>query len=445
MRLRGIPSLSTIFATILIGCAYYNGLYNANRLAKEADKAERQGRRGEAQSLWAQVAVKAESVATRYPESQYRDDAQLLRGRALSRIGDCRNAVVPLNAALSSSEDEGLRAEAGLLLGRCHLELGQPDSAWELLSDLMEHPDSSVTSRALLWRGRAAMARGRADDALADLRRTTEPEAFFDRSGAFAELGRIQEAAAVLDSARAFPYDEAQWSAVLTRVAVVDPSAASALVDSLLARSDLTQGEQGRLLMADGVRWESVDPRYASARFADAVSAAGDSLEGRLATAHLAMGEIRMTDDLERVTELTDELGSLMFEGGEVISLAGRFAAILDDIVIAVDVAAPRHPDLVIFRRAEEARDSLSAGPLATRLFLLVAERYPTSVIAPKALLAAADARPALSDSVLRVLRRRYPDSPYTRAFAGDFRPEYSRIEDSLRTLLTREILRARE
>jgi hypothetical protein len=82
---------------------------------------------------------------------------------------------------------------------------------------------------------------------------------------------------------------------------------------------------------------------------------------------------------------------------------------------------------------------------LAGRLFLLVAERYPASVIAPKALLAAAGVRPALRDSVQQVLRRRYPDSPYTRAFAGDFRPEYTVIEDSLRTLLTRDILRARE
>ena len=98
----------------------------------------------------------------------------------------------------------------------------------------------------------------------------------------------------------------------------------------------------------------------------------------------------------------------------------------------------------LIFRRAEEARDSLLARHLAARLLLLVAERYPASVIAPKALLAAADARGALGDSVRQVLRRRYPESPYTRAAAGDFRPEYTTIEDSIRTLLTREILRAR-
>ena len=67
---------------LLAGCAYYNGLYNANRLVKAAEKAEREGRVGEARSFWAQAAVKAESVVARYPESKYRDDALLLRGRA---------------------------------------------------------------------------------------------------------------------------------------------------------------------------------------------------------------------------------------------------------------------------------------------------------------------------------------------------------------------------
>ena len=59
-------------ASLLGACAYYNGLYNANRLASDARRAEREGRAGEARSLWAQAAVKAESVATRYPDSKYR-------------------------------------------------------------------------------------------------------------------------------------------------------------------------------------------------------------------------------------------------------------------------------------------------------------------------------------------------------------------------------------
>ena len=41
---------------LLVGamaCAYYNGLYNANRLVGEAEKAQREGRSGEARSLLA--------------------------------------------------------------------------------------------------------------------------------------------------------------------------------------------------------------------------------------------------------------------------------------------------------------------------------------------------------------------------------------------------------
>ena len=72
---------------LLGGCAYYNGLYNANRLVKEAERASRDGRIGEARSLWTRAAIKAESVAVRCPASRYRDDAWLVWGRALREAG----------------------------------------------------------------------------------------------------------------------------------------------------------------------------------------------------------------------------------------------------------------------------------------------------------------------------------------------------------------------
>lgn len=444
MRVRRAPSF-LILATIGIGCAYYNGLYNANQLASEARKAEREGRRSEAQSLWAQAAVKAESVATRYPDSKYLDDALLMQGRALSEIGECRDAIAPLREAVGVSADVALRAEAGLLLGECHLSLGRADSAWSILSSLVNHPDSAIASRALLWRGRAALAAERPGDALTDLDRTTETDAWFDRAEALTALGRIRHASAALDSALLMPFDEARWTPVLEKLGEGDLGSASVLVERLLARDDLTSGEKARLLMADAQRWRPVDAAHAVERLADAVSVAGDSLEGRLARTHLAMAEVRQTTDLQRIAELADELGGLMLEGGEVVNLAGDFAAILDEIVFSVGPPEPKHPDLQIFRSAEEARDTLLARPLAARLFLLVAERYPTSVIAPKALLAAAMVREEVADSVRGVLRRLYAWSPYTRAAAGDYIPEYTAIEDSIRTLLNDVIIRTPE
>ena len=78
MRSSRAPLAWMLLTTAMVGCAYYNGLFNANRLAADAERAERDGRSGEARSLWAQAAVKAESVATRYPGSGHRDDALLL-------------------------------------------------------------------------------------------------------------------------------------------------------------------------------------------------------------------------------------------------------------------------------------------------------------------------------------------------------------------------------
>ncbi len=96
----------------ICGCAYFNGLYNANQLAKDAIRAEREGRVGEARSLWSQAAVKAESVAVRYTESRYFDDALLLQGRALRAAGQCEPAIAPLQLAIQTSADKDLLESA---------------------------------------------------------------------------------------------------------------------------------------------------------------------------------------------------------------------------------------------------------------------------------------------------------------------------------------------
>ena len=53
--------------------------------------------------------------------------------------------------------------------------------------------------------------------------------------------------------------------------------------------------------------------------------------------------------------------------------------------------------------------------------------------------------REEVAASVRGVLRRLYAWSPYTRAAAGDYIPEYTAIEDSIRTLLNDVIIRTPE
>ena len=74
--------IAILAVPLLGGCVYYNGMYNTNRLAKSARKAEREGRPFEATSLWGQVITRAESVVVRHPTSKYAAQATVLRGLA---------------------------------------------------------------------------------------------------------------------------------------------------------------------------------------------------------------------------------------------------------------------------------------------------------------------------------------------------------------------------
>ncbi|HSM17086.1 MAG TPA: hypothetical protein VK845_08855 [Gemmatimonadales bacterium] len=115
--MRRVAALTLLMAGA--GCAYYNGMYNANRLAREAEKAEREGRAFQSDGLWAQAAVRAESVLVRHPGSKWADDAMLLRGKAYKKRNDCPSAIPSLQDAIFSSRDSALVTDAALLLGDC--------------------------------------------------------------------------------------------------------------------------------------------------------------------------------------------------------------------------------------------------------------------------------------------------------------------------------------
>ena len=59
-----MSALMLLGVVTICGCAYFNGLYNANQLEKDAPGGEGEGRVGEARSLWSQAAV-ISSAATR--------------------------------------------------------------------------------------------------------------------------------------------------------------------------------------------------------------------------------------------------------------------------------------------------------------------------------------------------------------------------------------------
>jgi tetratricopeptide (TPR) repeat protein len=413
------------------GCAYYNGLFNANRLANEARRAEREGRTSEARSLWSRAAVKAESVVTRYPRSRYRDDAWVLQGRALYHLGTCAPALAPLRAAGDSSPDQGLRYEARLLLGRCWLDLGAADSAVQALGPVADSATSRNRDEARLLRGEARLRLGDAEGALVDLESSGQGASRFPRATALVQLGRIDEAMRMLRSTLDSPYVETGWLSALDSLGRRAPDSAAQLVDRLAGDDRLRPGHRARLLLADGERWQSAGASdRAFARFRAVAAQVPDSTEGRVARVYLTIDAVRSADSLVSFAALLDSLRSATRSGGQPVRVAGSFLSVLNRTEEAL-----HEPEGVLlhFLAAEEVRDSLGAPGLSAALFAELVRRYPQSVVAPKALIALAMLRPGQADSLIARLDADYPESVYTLALRGLADERYRVVEDSLR------------
>ncbi|HXE58119.1 MAG TPA: tetratricopeptide repeat protein [Gemmatimonadales bacterium] len=422
------------------GCAYYNGMYNAKRLARSAQRAEREGRSFEASNLWGQVAVKAESVVARHPRSKWADDAMLLRGKALQRMGNCGAAVPWLQRVTTTSTDAVLVEEATFLLGRCHEALGDTDGAREAFSRLTSSADPVRRREAWYQRGRALRIMGDYAAALDALGRSDHPGSRAERAAAQAGLGRLDLAAPLLDSLLAAADTTAPWDSILALTARHDRAAAAALVDRLVAVVGVTPEQKARWLLEDGRRWAAVDTARAIGRMTQARQAGPETRPGfqaRLATVQLRLAHVESDAVL---AWLSTELDSLSELGGGVAPVAARLAAALARVRGAADSSSlfPAQGDLRLFLAAETARDSLGAARYAGLLFRRVVEQWPTSPYAPKALLAWAQVDSARADSLLALVRAGYADSPYLALLRGEDSPAYRQLEDSLRVFASR-------
>ena len=110
----------------------------------------------------------------------------------------------------------------------------------------------------------------------------------------------------------------------------------------------------------------------------------------------------------------------------------------------AVDALQPDAMPLALFPAAEQLRDSPATPSPAAPAFAANARRAPASVIAPKALLAQAVLEPDLADSLVALVRTRYPTSVYTLALSGSAGDAYRVLEDSLQRVIREELQQQR-
>ncbi len=423
-----------LLVLLVAGCAYYNGMYNAKRLAGQARKAERDGRTFEATNLWGQVAIKAESAAVRHPRKGWSDEARLLHGTALVRLRDCPRALVPLEVVMWSAREPELRDEAAILVGECRQQLDDPVAATAAYGRLLESQDPARRGLALYHHGRALRLAGRYEEALAELARTDDPRARGERGAALVALGRVTEAVGIAESLVVASDSTAPWDTLLAWIGSRDLEAASAITDRVAQTPGLPAGLKGRLLVQDAARWLGRDSARAEQRLQAAETAAhGTSAlsEVRFEGARARISRAGTVTSLRNAAERLDDLG----DSGPFLLRGARLRAVADRLLLLVDSApaGSARGDLRIFLAGELARDSLESPRLAATLFRRLPDEWPESPFAPKALLALIPLEPESSDSLRTVLLDQFATSPYVALIQDGESPRYQVLEDSLR------------
>ncbi len=421
-------------ASLLGGCVYYNGMYNTNRLAKSARKAERDGRVFEANNLWGQVITRAESLVVRHPRSKHADRANVLRGLALARLDQCPAAVGPLGRLSLIDGSGDLAEEAALALGRCQLELGDAALADLAFATLVESHDSVRRREARFHHARVLRLTGRYEEALAVMRESPDPRGRNDLLLALAGTGRSDETFALADSVLALNDTAFAWDSIVVALGRQDPRTASALVSRLDGDPGLNPEQRARRLYEDALRLAQVDTAQALARLDEAARVPGRTESGERAHLRLLRLGLSRARSLDDLAPLDDSLAALAGRPSGAAGEAAVLAVTVARLRMLPDSAGPGVPrgDLRLFLGAEAARDTLVAPALAAGLFHRLADEWPASPYAPKALLAAEQLDPSGADVSRARLDSLYADSPYLAVVRGEDAPGYRALEDSL-------------
>ena len=427
------PRAALLSLLLLTGCVYYNGMYNARRLTRSAEKAERDGRSIDAGNYWGQVVVKADTLLARHPGSKWAVEAAALRGRALSRLNQCATAVPSLAEALPNLVDSAFAHAVQLDLANCRMQLGEYALAARSFERLSARGNPEQRARARLLRARALRLAGEGRAALALLDSLDDPRVSGERMAALALVGERAAFLALADSLLAAGDSTAPWDTTLAVVARTDPVTASEFVDRLRRLPRRGPEIQARWLLDDARRIAYVDAARAEERLVavESISTGEDIAQrARLDRIRLAFRRAASPEDLEAYVPALDTLVATSSASIE----AGILRALAERIRVATDSApdAPDRGDMSLFVAAEVARDSLESPGIAAWLFRRVAARWPSSPYAPKALLAASRLVPGDVAELERLLGQQYADNPYVVAWNGIDTPALHALEDSL-------------
>ena len=417
------------------GCAWSNSLYQARLLSGNAVQAERERRPGEAQQIWGQVMIKADSAYARDPQGMRGAEALWLAGHAAAKINDCPRAIPRLQGAMSAGFNAPWRQQLLFELALCEEPLGGPTAASLYATVIASTNDPVIARRARLRLGHVLIVREDWSKALMVLAGDDTLPARLDRATAFAAVGRPDQALAELSRPLAEADTSVRWLGLVEVFAAHPGGAADALLERLLALPNVGVEMKSRWLLEGARTALAVDDAAADRRLQllAARPSGGASMEGRLLQQQLMLRRAtslpalrRAVDSLSRV-ELSDDgggarmLADLLRVARQVISRS--------DVIRAGAVAG----DLAMFGLAAYAHDSLGAPRLGAWFFQRLEREWPQSAYLAKAMLARASNEADSTDAILARVRR-LTTNPYVSAANGDVAGmvRVTQLEDSL-------------
>ena len=109
---RQAVTLATLASGLLAGCVYFNTLYNAEALYREAEDLRLAGQDSVVDEWYREVVAKATKGYQADEEGAWADDALLLIAKAQLRLGANSEASRALERVLEISSDPDVRAQA---------------------------------------------------------------------------------------------------------------------------------------------------------------------------------------------------------------------------------------------------------------------------------------------------------------------------------------------
>ena len=436
---------AVVFATLgsglSAGCVYYNTLYNAEHLYREAEDLRLAGQDSAVSARYREVVDKATKGYRADEEGGYADDALLLIAKAHFRLGEIPEARSALDRVLKISDDSDLRAQAALYRGVLAVAVGETARGMALLDGAMENVDESIhLAEGHLWRARAFFERGMVEqgwrdlDQAADISSAHVVTANFERIAwgfTLPDLTRIHQGIQELiftdraqvhgDSVRALARQFAdRWGAV----------SAGVLLDNA-ENAHWSRDERDRLLMTRAwFAYESGELGLATRDARLVGSGVGErAAAARVTLAKWGFAEVEEVRQLVRLRSVL--LPAVSYDEAQALLNAMRRVELLVELGLEGEPVA-------LIGAAEISRDVLAARSLSAAIFQSYAMAAPEGPWIGKALLASRELTTDPSgrerlDGLLDAL----PADPYVRyAHKGNSGSDLGELESRLQEAL---------